>query len=85
LAYEQRIDWFALREGVYELLSPDENGVLRSEVFPGLWLQPAAFWAGDWATMMAVLQAGLASPEHAAFVERLRARQAAGPSTTEPE
>src|SRR5688572_276488 len=33
--YEGRLDWFILREGVYEILSPDENGVLRSEVFPG--------------------------------------------------
>lgn len=73
--YEQHIDWFALREGVYEPLVPDENGVLRSEVFPGLWLQPAAFWAGDLATMLAVLQEGLASPEHVAFVARLQSEE----------
>lgn len=71
--YEQRVDWFALREGVYEPLAPDERGVLRSEVFPGLWLQPAALWAADIAGLLAVLQEGLASPEHAAFVERLQA------------
>jgi Uma2 family endonuclease len=71
-AYEQRVDWFVLREGVYEALAPDEAGVLRSEVFPGLWLQPAALWTGDLAAMLAVLQEGLASPEHAAFVARLR-------------
>lgn len=41
--YEQRLDWFALRHGVYEPLSPGENGVLRSEQFPGLWLDSAAF------------------------------------------
>ncbi|MFQ5343253.1 MAG: Uma2 family endonuclease [Anaerolineae bacterium] len=81
--YEQRIDWFVLREGVYEPLAPDENGVLRSEVFPGLWLQPAAFWAGDLAAMLAVLQEGLASPDHAAFVARLQARQSATPPTSE--
>jgi Uma2 family endonuclease len=71
--YEQRVDWFALREGVYEPLVPDEAGVLRSEVFPGLWLQPAALLAGDLATVLKVVQEGLASQEHAAFVERLRA------------
>jgi len=70
--YEQHLDWFILREGVYEALAPDANGVLRSEVFPGLWLHPAALWSGDLATMLAVLQDGLASPEHAAFLERLR-------------
>ncbi len=73
--YEQRVDWFILREGVYETLTPDEHGVLRSEVFPGLWLQPAALWDGDLAAMLAVLQEGLASPEHAAFLERLQASQ----------
>jgi Uma2 family endonuclease len=70
--YEQRVDWFILREGVYETLTPDEDGVLRSEVFPGLWLQPTALWSGDLAAMLAVLQEGLASPEHAAFLSRLR-------------
>jgi Uma2 family endonuclease len=69
--YEQRIDWFVLREGVYETLEPDENDILRSEIFPGLWLQPAALWSGDLAAMLAVLQEGLASPEHATFVKRL--------------
>lgn len=70
--YERRVDWFVLREGVYETLAPDENGVLHSEAFPGLWLQPEALWSGDLAAMLEVLQQGLASPEHAAFVERLR-------------
>lgn len=72
--YEKQVKWFVLREGVYESLEADENGILRSEKFPGLWLQPAAFWSGDLATMLAVLQEGLASPDHAAFVEQLKAR-----------
>ena len=66
--YEQRADWFVLREGVYETLAADESGVLRSAAFPGLWLSVPAFWAGDLAAMLATLQAGLASPEHTAFV-----------------
>ncbi len=70
--YEKRIDWFVLREGVYEPLMPDEAGVLRSQVFPGLWLQPQAFWSADLAAMLATLQQGLASAEHAAFVARLQ-------------
>lgn len=73
--YEKRVDWFALREGVYEPLKPDEQGILRSEIFPGLWLQPAAVWSGDLAAILAVLQEGLASPEHAAFVEQLQAKR----------
>lgn len=73
LMYEQRVDWFALREGVYEPLVPDKAGVLRSEVFPGLWLQPTALLSGDLATMLDVLREGLASPEHADFVAQLQA------------
>jgi len=70
--YERRIDWFALREGVYETLTPDESGVLHSQIFPGLWLQPSAFWAGDLATMLSTLQRGLDSPEHATFITHLQ-------------
>lgn len=70
--YEQRLDWFILRDGVYETLEPDASGVWRSETFPGLWLQPAALWAGDLAAMLAVLQEGLASQEHTAFLARLQ-------------
>ncbi|MBM4459211.1 MAG: Uma2 family endonuclease [Chloroflexi bacterium] len=69
--YEQEATWFALREGVYEPLLPDAAGILHSEVFPGLWLDVAAFWAGDLAGVLATLQRGLASLEHAAFVAHL--------------
>lgn len=70
--YEKRIDWFVLTEGVFETLSPGEDGILKSTVFPGLWLKPAAFWAGDLAAMLDVLQQGLDSDEHTTFRERLR-------------
>ncbi len=67
------IDWFVLRQGVYEALPRDASGLYRSEVFPGLWLDPAAMVRGDLATVLDVLQRGLESPEHAALVERLGA------------
>jgi Uma2 family endonuclease len=67
------LDWFVLRGGRYVRLRAGEDGVLRSEVFSGLWLDPAALLAGDVARVLACLQRGLASPEHAAFAARLRA------------
>jgi Uma2 family endonuclease len=73
--YERRIEWFALREYGYEALEPDGDGRLRSELFPGLWLDTAAFWNGDLARMLASLQEGLASPEHAAFVEQFQVKR----------
>ena len=69
--YERRADWFVLRNGVYEPLEADADGLLRSEVFPGLVLRPEAVWEGDIAALLSTLQEGLDSPEHAAFVERL--------------
>ena len=74
LTYEQKVCWFILREGEYEELLPDADGILRSEVFPGLWLQPDSLWQNDLAGLLAVLQQGLAAPEHAAFVEQLIVR-----------
>jgi Uma2 family endonuclease len=68
---EREIDWFVLRDGQYERLPVDAQVLLRSEVFPGLWLDSAALVRGDLATVLAIVQQGLASPEHAAFLSRL--------------
>jgi Uma2 family endonuclease len=68
---DREIDWFVLRAGQYEPMPRDAEGFYRSEVFPGLWLDSAALLRGDLATVLAVVQRGLASPEHAAFVARL--------------
>jgi len=69
---DRAIDWFVLREGTYELLAPGADGLLRSEVFPGLWLDPDAPLRGDLATVLDVVRRGVASPEHADFVARLQ-------------
>jgi Uma2 family endonuclease len=68
---EREIDWFVLRAGEYERLPVDSQGLLRSQVFTGLWLDPAALIRSDLATVFALVQQGIASPEHAAFVNRL--------------
>jgi Uma2 family endonuclease len=68
---DRQLDWFVNREGRFEPLSPGADGVLRSTVFPGLWLDPAALVRGDLTRVMAILQQGLNSPEHADFVARL--------------
>jgi Uma2 family endonuclease len=69
---DQRVDWFVLREGRFEPLTPSTDGQLRSTIFPGLWLDPAALVRGDAATVMAVVQQGANSPEHADFVARMK-------------
>lgn len=72
---DREIDWFILRGGQYERLAQGVDGLLRSEVFPGLWLDPKAMIAGDLRRVIELVQAGLASPEHAAFLKRLGVAQ----------
>ncbi|PSO62376.1 MAG: Uma2 family endonuclease [Cyanobacteria bacterium QH_6_48_35] len=67
---DQKLDWFALKEGSYNSLEPDQSGIIRSEVFPGLWLAVSALLDGNMATVLAVVQEGLNSPEHSAFVKQ---------------
>ena len=65
------VDWFILREGQYIRLQPGVDGIYRSEVFPGLWLDLAALLGSNFARVLDVLRLGLASADHAAFVARL--------------
>ncbi len=69
----EQVHWWVLRNGRYEDLPRGADGLLRSEVFPGLWLDPEALLRLDTQRLAAVLQQGLASPEHTAFVQWLQA------------
>ncbi len=75
---EGEIDWFTLEEGAYTPLPADEDGIVRSRTFPGLWLAIPALLRGDLAEVMTTLQAGLQSSEHAAFVEEITATMQSG-------
>jgi Uma2 family endonuclease len=68
---QQKVFWFVGRDGHFVELQPGADGILRSEVFPGLWLDPAALLRSDLPRVLEVGQQGLATPEHAAFVARL--------------
>lgn len=70
---DEAIDWFVLRHEKYEPLPLSAQGYYQSEVFPGLWLDPDALIKADAPRLLAVLQQGLASPEHADFVARMKA------------
>jgi hypothetical protein len=63
--------WHARRRGRYVRRSRPADGCYRSEVFPGLWLDAVALFCGDLNGVIAALDRGLATPEHAAFVARL--------------
>ena len=66
-----RIIWFQLREGTYEPLPVNSEGIIRSEVFPGLVLQIQALVTEDLMAVLTVLRSGIESAEHQAFVQRL--------------
>jgi Uma2 family endonuclease len=69
---DEVIDWFLLRKGRYAPLKPSGDGICRSKVFPGLWLDPAALVRSDLARVLQVAQEGIASPEHAKFIAKLQ-------------
>jgi len=76
--FPPRMIWRVLENGAYAALTQSRDGFIRSQVFPGLWLDLAAFWADDGAKMLAALNAGLGSDEHQRFAERLAAAHSAG-------
>lgn len=67
---DQQLDWFELQAGEYVVLPPDEDGISRSRVFPGLWLQVSALLARNLAEVLTILQVGIGSPEHDLYVQR---------------
>ena len=67
---EKRMHWLHLPDGRERL--PDSDGIVRVHCFPGLWIHVDALFADDFPRLMSVLQQGIDSPEHAAFVDQLR-------------
>jgi Uma2 family endonuclease len=68
---ERELRWFDLSAD--RELAPDAAGLCKMETFPGLWIHAEALLAKDHARMMAALESGLASEEHAKFVKQLAA------------
>lgn len=68
--YDEQVDWWEQRDGMYCARPTDEHGIVQSRVFPGLWLHVPALLAGDMATVLAVVQQGIATPAHTTFAEQ---------------
>ena len=69
--FDQRLDWFYLQSGEYISPPVEEKGVVRSRIFPGLWLAVEDLLSGNMPQVLSVLQAGLASKAHVNFVQQL--------------
>ena len=67
----QTVHWFIRRADKFVLLKSDADGLFKSRVFPGLWLDPDALFERSAKRLLAALQLGLATPEHAKFAAKL--------------
>jgi Uma2 family endonuclease len=67
--------WHVLEADRLVRIAADPDGIYRSKVFPGLWLDPVALYADDGPAMVATLERGLASEEHTRFLAELEARR----------
>lgn len=67
---EPKLFWFGFKPRGDIL--PDKEGIYRSRVFPGLWIDGPALLKRKSRRLMTVLRKGLRSPEHAAFVKKLQ-------------
>ena len=52
-------DWFRLRDGKYIKLQPDEDNIVKSEAFPGLWLAVDALLDDNLAEVIRIVQQGI--------------------------
>jgi Uma2 family endonuclease len=68
---ERIISWFALHEDTYVALVSNEEGILQSQIFPGLWFDTNGFWKDDMPAVLATLQRGMASSAYRNFTESL--------------
>lgn len=68
---DQALDWFVLQEGAYVALPVDGDGMLRSRVFPGLWLLMDELLAGNLAHVIVGLRSGLESEDYRSFQQFL--------------
>jgi Uma2 family endonuclease len=70
-SYENQLEWSVLVDGNYIPLEPDADGVIRSRVFPGLWLAVDDLLANRMPDVLQTLQQGLDSQEHQEFLQKL--------------
>ncbi len=68
---EKRVVWFVRENGEFTELAPGKDGVLRSGVFGGLWLNPVAVLSCDTKRVQETLKQGLESEEHRSTLGRI--------------
>ncbi|MEZ4639104.1 MAG: Uma2 family endonuclease [Caldilineaceae bacterium] len=68
---DKETHWHRLQDGQYLPAHVDNEGIVRSTVFPGLDLHAKALLQGDMSLVLATMQAGIESAAHAEFMKTL--------------
>ena len=68
---DNEIDCFRLKDEKYIKLQADENGIIKSEIYPGLWLDVTALLKGDLVKVLDVLKQGIDTPAHTNFCQKI--------------
>ncbi|WP_107670942.1 Uma2 family endonuclease [Cyanothece sp. BG0011] len=68
---DNEIDWFRLKEEKYIKLQADENGIIKSEIYQGLWLDTNALLNGNLARVLECLKQGIETSEHMKFDKKI--------------
>jgi Uma2 family endonuclease len=70
---DREVRWMALVDNRFEPIAPDADGLLKSRLFPGLWLDGPALLAGDLPKVLAAVEKGCLTEAHQEFAARLAA------------
>jgi Uma2 family endonuclease len=66
--------WYVRQNDRLVRVDAGPDGLYHSRTFPGLWLDPVALFSDDGLALLAALDRGLATDEHAGFLAPLAAR-----------
>jgi hypothetical protein len=72
---DARLEWFEWTAPEYVRRRPDANGIIKSKVSPGLWLNVSALLAEENDQVMDTIEAGVRSGAHRRFVAALSAKR----------
>lgn len=75
---QQRVVWFAQRQGHFEECLVEPDGIYRSHIFAGLWLDPLALLSLDGKRLLSTLRLGLSTHEHGQFAQQLASQLNSG-------
>lgn len=69
---DRAVDWFAFDAGKYDAMQPNNEGVLCSKVFPGLWLHVEALLTGNLPQLFTTVDQGTSTEDHREFLRRIK-------------